>query len=142
MFQRILVPVDGSAGSETAVPYAIDLAKTVDAEVVVCYVITTPVSTNASAQTHRAAQYVGGIAQRFTSEGIATKTQVRRGEPAVEIKASALDWSVDVVVMATHSRRRLEKFVVGSVADQVVRDSHLPVLLVSSRVPKRKRQAA
>ena len=46
----------------------------------------------------------------------------------------AAEWNVDAIVMATRSLRRVQKLVLGSVADIVVRDSRLPVLLVSSRL--------
>lgn len=140
MFRRILVPVDGKATSERAIPYATQLAQALDAEVLVCQVITTPITVKASAEESAAAAYVTRIAERFLQAGITAKTQVRRGEPAIEIKRTAVDWNVDVIVMATRGRRRLEKLMLGSVADAVVRDSHLPVLLVSAR--RQTRQAA
>jgi len=142
MFQRILVPVDMTEGSEVVIPYAIGLAKALDAEVVLCHVVTEPAGTNASYARKLAAQYIGGVALRFRNEGIAVKTQVRSGEPSVAIRTAAVDWDVDAIVMATRSRRRLEKLMLGSVADAVVRDSHLPVLLVSSRNDQSKRKAA
>ena len=143
MFQRILVPVDSTPASELVIPYAIDLAKALDAEVVLCNVVTAPSGTNASNARKLAAQYVSDISRRFRDEGIAVKTQVRGGEPATAIRKTAVEWEVDAIVMATRSRRRFEKLMLGSVADAVVRDSHLPVLLVSSRDARaRKRSAA
>ena len=133
MFQRILVPVDGTSGSEKAIPYAIDLARAIDAEIVVGHVVTAPSAANASSQAPEAGPYVAKIAQRFRQAGIVTRTQVRRGDPGICIRQMAVEWNVDAIVMATRSRRRLEKLVLGSVADAVVRDSHLPVLLISSR---------
>lgn len=133
MFRRILVPVDGSSGSERAIPYALELAQVLGAEVVVCQVVTTPVGENSSGDRRHAAQYVSEIAQRFLAAGVPAKTEVPRGDPALEIRRTAVDWGVDAIVMATRSRRRLEKLMLGSVADAVVRDSRLPVLLVSSR---------
>ncbi len=133
MFHRILVPVDGTAGSERAVPYALGLAQSLGAETIICHVITTPVATNSSSERRDADQYTTKIAQRFRSAGVSVKTQIRRGDAPAEIKKAAVDWNVDAIVMATRSRRRLEKLMLGSVADIVVSDSRLPVLLVSSR---------
>ena len=142
MFRRILVPVDGTSGSEKAIPYAIGLATSLDAEVLVCHAITTPMAANAAAERQQAGQYVSAIALRFREAGVPAKTQVRRGEPALEILKTALDWDVDAIVMATRSRRRFEKLMLGSVADAVVRDSHLPVLLVSRRFAKQRTRRA
>lgn len=133
MFRRILVPVDGSVHSEYAVPYAIDLATAVDAEVVVCRVIFSRTVTSASADERSAEHYVSTVAQRFRDAGIVTRTQVRRGDPAMEIGRTAVDWEADAIVMATRGRRRLAKLMLGSVADAVVRDCRLPVLLLSTR---------
>lgn len=142
MFSRILVPLDGRSASETVIPSALEFARSVGAEVVLCHVITGPLAANASAQPRYAVEYLRDVAQLFLAAGISCKTQVRRGDPAIEIKTIALDWSVDAIVMATRSRRKVEKFVLGSVADAVVRDSHLPVLLVSSRKQPLKAKAA
>lgn len=143
MFKRILVPVDGTRGSEQAVPYACDLAKALDAEVILCTVITMPAAPNSSSRGREADTYINKIAEQFRRKGIAVKTHVRRGEAPYEIKKGAIDWKVDAIVMATRSRQRVQKLVLGSVADIVVRDSHLPVLLISSRKSRRRsRQAA
>lgn len=137
MFRRILVPVDGTKGSETVIPYALELAEALDAEVLLCHVITTAQGAKTSGQRHQADQYVTRIAKQFAAAGLTVKSRVSRGDPAVQIKTTALDWGVDAIVMATRSRRRVEKLMLGSVADAVVRDSRLPVLLVSSRRPLR-----
>lgn len=145
MFERILVPVDGTAGSEKAVPYGLELALAQGAEVVVCYVITKPLTANAAAEEQAAATYVNKIAEKFRSAGVVARAQVRHGDPPMEINKAAIDWDIDGIVMATRSRRRVEKLMLGSVADLVVRDSSLPVLLVSSRhrlkKPQRRRAA-
>lgn len=133
MYRRIVVPVDGSAGSETAVPHALGLAQAFGAEVIVCYVVTMPEGAKKADQPKDAVDYAGGIADRFLKAGISAKTEVRRGDPALQIRKTAVAWGADAIVMATRSRRRVEKLVLGSVADEVVRDSRLPVLLVSAR---------
>lgn len=133
MFKRILVPVDGTIGSEQAVPYAKALAKVLDAEVIVCTVNTMPAAPNSSSRDQDANIYVNKVADHFRRAGITVKTQVRRGEAPYEIKRAAVDWKVDAIVMATRSRQRVQRLVLGSVADIIVRDCRLPVLLVSSR---------
>ena len=136
MFKRVLVPVDGSPGSERAVPYALGVAQALDAEVVVCYVLTTPITANSPSEERDASEYVARIAERFSSASVAAKMMVRRGDPPLEISKAAHEWNVDAIVMATRARRRLQKLMLGSVADAVVRDSKLPVLLVPARQAK------
>lgn len=145
MFERILIPVDGTKGSEKAIPFALEQAQAHNAEVVVCYVITTPLTARSPIEEQNAAKYVTKIAETFHAEGIVARAQVRRGDPHMEINKAANDWGADGIVMATRSRRRVERLMLGSVADLVVRDSSLPVLLVSSRhrlKKSRRRRAA
>jgi nucleotide-binding universal stress UspA family protein len=133
MYRRIVVPVDGSAHSETAVPHALSLAQAFDAEVIVCYVITAPDGTKKADPEHDAVEYVQRIAGTFREGSVRAKTQIQRGVPALQIRKTAHAFGADAIVMATRSRRRVEKLMLGSVADEVVRDSTLPVLLVSAR---------
>ncbi len=58
------------------------------------------------------------------------RTQIRRGRPAREILNAIADLQVDLVAMATHSRQGVNRMVFGSVAEQVLHESNIPVLLV------------
>jgi nucleotide-binding universal stress UspA family protein len=125
--------VDGSAGSEAAVPHALELAQAFDAVVIVCHVITQPDGAKKADPELDAIEYVRRIAQRLRDAGISTKTQVQRGDPALQIRKTAQAFGADAIVMATRGRRGVERLMLGSVADEVVRDAKLPVLLVSAR---------
>ena len=97
------------------------------------------VGPNLSSREQEADTYVNKIADLFRRRGIGVTTQVRRGDAPYEIKKGAIDWNVDAIVMATRSRQRVQKLVLASVADIIVRDSHLPVLQVSSRRQRKRR---
>lgn len=58
---------------------------------------------------------------------------LRVGKPAPAILQAAVDVNADVIVMGTHHRTGLERFVLGSVAEQVMRDAHCPVMVVTSK---------
>lgn len=134
MFKRILVPVDGSPGSERAVPYALGMARSLDAEVVVCHVLTTPLTANSASEEREASEYVGRLAERFRAAGLTVKMIVRRGDASLEIRKTASEWNADAIVMATRARQGVQRLVLGSVTEAVVRDANLPVLVVSARV--------
>ncbi len=142
MFQRILVPVDGTARSERAVPYALGLAQSLGAEAIVCRILTTPLVPHSAAEEQDAAEYVGRIGERFRAASVAAKAIVRRGDASREIRHAAIEWGADAIVMATRARRPLDKLVLGSVADVIVRESQLPVLLVSAQRAKRLKRSA
>jgi nucleotide-binding universal stress UspA family protein len=74
--------------------------------------------------------YLDGAATQF--RGIDVRTDVRRGQPAREILNAMRDLNVDIIAMATHSRPGIERPLLGGVAEQVIRESGLPVLLVRS----------
>lgn len=58
---------------------------------------------------------------------------LRVGKPAPAILQTAVDVYADVIVMGTHHRTGLERFVLGSVAEQVMREAHCPVMVVTSK---------
>jgi len=142
MFHKVLVPLDGTSGSEKAVPYAQGLAKALGTGVAVCHVITTPTGQRSEREQRDAKRYLAKMAHQFRMAEIPVEKVLRKGEAPLEIQKAAQECGADAIVMATRSRRRFEKLVLGSVADVIVRDSRLPVLLVSSRRALPVRRAA
>ena len=143
-FERILVPLDGSSRSASVVPYAIDLAKRFGSEVRLL-----AVQTGARGPVHVAAVERGAIgvesgeddgsalrrhldvlAEQFRDEALEVETEIRRGVAAREVLRAALEWRCDVIAMSTRSRGGLKRLVIGSVAEEVLRKSRLPVLLI------------
>ncbi len=77
---------------------------------------------------NEAKDYLGGIETRLTREGLTVTTDVRQGRVAREVIAAAQP--SDVIVMASHGRGGLSRWLLGSVAEDVVRHATVPVLLV------------
>jgi len=143
MFKHILVPVDGSATSQTAVAKAADLAKAFASEVTVIYVIDpypfTGVGTDfaygqaeyLSAATAEANAAVHAAKEALTQVGVTVDTSVIEAHTAwrgiVEAGASL---GADLIVMGSHGRSGLEKLMLGSVAQAVLSHTKLPVLVV------------
>ena len=135
-YRRILIPVDGSALAERALPYACRLAEQHGAELVLVRVVeplgqlasTTPDGRAASHSAVGAAQlYLEELAGRLPRRAVVTA--VYYGEPVDGILDEISLRHPDLVVMATHGRTGL-RVVLGSVADAVARRSPVPVLLV------------
>jgi len=80
-------------------------------------------------QVYQADEYLKTIAPRFGDHGISTSVEVRIGDPVKEILNASDEFGCDIITMATRSRRNLGRLVFGSVADAVLRDSRVPVLL-------------
>ncbi|HEY3061904.1 MAG TPA: universal stress protein [Chloroflexota bacterium] len=125
MFERILVPLDGTPQSAVALPLARTLARACHSQITLIRVAAAP------AEREEAGRYLAKIAGELQAETFTVATQVWSG---IDV-ASQLLWAIgeaeaDVVVMSTHGRSGIRRAVMGSVAESVVSQSRVPVLLV------------
>ncbi len=131
--KQILVPVDMSAFSITALQYAQDIAEVFGAEVTIVHVAEEPEKEKSKAgqKTDQALRSMIShllIDHNLVSRSV--KIEIRRGSPAKEIVKTARDISTDLIVMCTHGRSGLSHMLMGSVAEKVVRLAPCPVLTV------------
>jgi len=127
MFTRILVPLDGTSEAMSALTPAQTVATATGA--VVC--LLAAIESDASGPDHsRATGDLELVAQDLRREGIRVETCVRRGNPSAEIIVAAAELRADLVVMTTHGRDGLARAFLGSVAQNVVATSPVPVLLL------------
>jgi nucleotide-binding universal stress UspA family protein len=140
MYERILVPTDGSTGVERAVEHAIDLASAHGATIHAVYVVNTasyggiPMETSwdgirdvLSEEGESALERVKTLA---ADSGVAVEPAVLDGSPSRRIVDYAEQADCDLIVMGTHGRGGLDRLLLGSVAERVVRSSEIPVLTV------------
>ncbi len=150
MFKRILVPLDGSRLSGRALPYATELARCFGGEVVLLRVV--PSSTmspmgaytlpevienaekEASKENSRnlavSRRYLQRNLKRILSQGIKGSQYAILGTPAQSIMDFSHKTGTDIIVMTTHGKSGVKRTLLGSVSDEVVRESRLPVLTV------------
>jgi nucleotide-binding universal stress UspA family protein len=156
MYNKILLTLDGSSFAEQALPHARRFAKTIDgatlfllgiAPVVELQSVATTqlypvyvyddylVSQEETAQQLEDAlrDYLNTIAERLRAEGVQVEVVVRRGAPADEILGFAKEAGMDLIVMSTHGRSGISRWVYGSVADKVLRSATQPVLLIRAQ---------
>lgn len=135
MNRTILTPLDGSRLAERALPYVRLLATADGARVVLLRVVSAavlPFGDAADAQArviHEAEAYLAGIGATMVDQAN-VDTVVRVGDPGESILDEIHRRSADLVVMSTHGHSELGRLAYGSVADQVMRRSAVPVLLV------------
>jgi len=140
MYQTILVPLDGSQRAERVIPYVDYLAKAHQARIILVHAVQPPVfytSEGRLDQTqhiNEASDYLNQVAKRLDLTAD-VQTVVASGDPASVIQWEALTVGVDLVVMTTHGRTGIGRFVYGSVADTVIRHVAIPVLLVPAHSP-------
>ncbi len=138
MFDRVLVPVDGSNVSALAVEAAVELCRRFDADLHAVHVVDTnelPLGAEASMLDDLVSRAEDLVAQAETTAEAAgvsvTTTVLRNGAIAHRgIVEYATDRDVDLVVMGSHGRRGLGRFVLGSVAEWTIRESPAPVLTI------------
>ncbi|MFW5964672.1 MAG: universal stress protein [Natronomonas sp.] len=138
MYDRILFPTDGSDGAKAALDHAIDHALRYDAELHVLYVVeeNLPVLEAGQAELLDALEAEGERAiddarDRAKAEGVdSIRGTVAGGSPYRGIIEYIDDYDIDLVIMGTHGRRGIDRFLLGSVAEKVVRSADCPVLTV------------
>jgi nucleotide-binding universal stress UspA family protein len=128
MYQRIMVPLDGSELAQSALPHALELCRATGATLVLIYVRDPRAGSPEAAQ-----RYLEFVRTQHVASGVPIEIVVREGPVAAAIIRAADEERADVIAMATHGRSGIQRAVYGSVAEQVLRGSSRPVLLV--RVP-------
>ncbi len=134
MYQRILVPLDGSQVASAVLPYVTNLAIQLQASVTVLTVLAGPqqeprgLDTEARSEAQAVARRE---AQRLANAGVAAYTLVVSGRPAEQIAGEAAARNFDLIAISTRGHSGVRRGLVGSVTDEVVRTSKIPVLVLS-----------
>ncbi len=135
MYDRILVPTDGSKGSTRAMRHALEIAERFGSEIhVLCVVEGDESSIGGSGESTRresAKQAIRKVVNVAAHQDVDPVTMVGYGKPHEQIVRYAEENDVGLVVMGTHGRTGLDRYLLGSVAERVVRTSDVPVLTVS-----------
>ena len=137
MYEKILVPLDGSALAEVALPYAELISGKLGSEVTLIYIHeANGVSNQRMGQFYmeRMVEVTKQGAERGCrlsgDPGIKVKSAVQVGNPAEEIIGYAGKENVDLIVMATHGQSGIKNWALGNVAEKVVRATDRPVMLI------------
>lgn len=139
MYGDILVPTDGRGGMERVTDHALALAELCGATVHVLYVVDeTAYATVPDDARERVREALEGdgqsatkaISERALERDLDVRREIRWGNPAVAIVAYAVENDVDLVVMGTRGKTGFERYLLGSVAEKVVRVSPIPVVTV------------
>lgn len=140
MYKCIVVPLDGSALAEQALPHALAQAAQFGAEVIllkvleplrdVVYSAPAAILSAEKRSAQLAREYLEEVAAGFRERGIAVQVVEVEGQPYVEIIRYAEEQRADMIVMSTRGHSGFSRWLLGSVADRVVRGATVPVLLV------------
>ena len=125
MYQRIMVPLDGSELAQQALTHALEICRAFGATLVLLHVRD---AHQGSAEASR--RYLDFTRRAYANSGVAIELALREGSVAEAIIRAADEERIDVIAMATHGRSGLQRVVYGSIAEQILRSSTKPVLLV------------
>lgn len=134
MYEKILVPLDGSKLAELALPYAEKLTEAFDSELVL-FSSCAPAD---SKYLHLQQLYIGKMVELVKShikEGAKVKIQqaTTLGEPAREIVNYAKENNVSLIIMSSHGRSGIMLWAMGSTANKVIQQASTPILLIKAK---------
>jgi len=140
MYEKILVPLDGSQLAEIALPYAEELAGRLDSEIILIYVSESAENPHyymyelyiqqiVESTKHAAEKYHG----KPEGKSIKVESAILVGHPAEEIVDYADKEDIGLIVIATHGRSGIKRWALGSVADKVMRSATQPVALIRAK---------
>jgi nucleotide-binding universal stress UspA family protein len=138
-YEKILVPLDGSAVSEQILPQLEKLAMGGNASihlVRVAFAHTIPGADPTEAEVavvREAEDYLAAIAERLGQKGLQVETHVRYGHDADEILDHCDQYDIDLIAMSTHGRSGVKRWMLGSVAEKIIRHATKPILLIRSK---------
>ena len=137
MYEDILLPYDGSEGAAEVLHHASEIAHWADATIHVLYVadttrdsVTVVEGHTVDALAQQGEDIVDEAAKTLDTLGVSYDTDVVQGNPAPTIVEYAERYDQDLVVMPTHGREGVSRYLIGSVSEKVVRLSSVPVLTV------------
>jgi nucleotide-binding universal stress UspA family protein len=139
MFERILIPLDGSARAEAILGQVGRILHREDSELLFLRVIEPPLVVDPKAQDlalerqrEDAQTYIHDLARRYQQKGLKAHGRVIEGPPAKVILETATQEGSTLIAMTTHGRTGVARWLMGSVAEKVARTSEVPVLLTRS----------
>ena len=148
MFKQILVPLDGSPRAERAIPVAARLARASGGSVVLLRAVSMPIEfwhslvpepglaqTVVDADLANTEKYLAGIATSPALDGVPTETVALFGPPASTILSVAHSSHADLIILCSHGYRGMTRWVLGSVAEKVVRHAPIPVFVLREEGP-------
>jgi nucleotide-binding universal stress UspA family protein len=140
MYERALVPLDGSMVAEGIIPFILQTAGPLDLDVTLLRVVVPAppavmeagpvVVDNTEELSAEAEAYLMPLAKELRANGVRVTTAVRCGEPVSEILAGLREAKADLIIMTTHGRTGFGRLLFGSVAEAVLRHADVPVFLM------------
>jgi nucleotide-binding universal stress UspA family protein len=142
-YKKIVVPIDGSGWSERAIPHAVDIAHSNNSELILLHVFKPPAhefvgeislahqEDQLQQLREEAKQYLMAVRNKIRSEKVTVRVQFIEGTGVAGIICDYINSeNVDLVVMSSHGRTGISRWLFGSVAQKVMQEVNVPVMLI------------
>ena len=130
MYKNVLVAIDGSETAEAILPFIQQIAGPLDLNVILLRVNPPAAPTIEEAAYIVSEVYLAQVAKEMAARGLRVETMVLEGAPTETILAAAREQNVDLIAMTTHGRTGPSRLLFGSVAEGVLREAQVPVMLL------------
>ena len=143
-YEKILLTTDGSERSEAAIDQAVELTRKFDAKLHILYVVDIGVDSSYESVADLMSQLesvenfeeigkraIESIQEQVEEKGLTPEIAIKRGVPHKKILGYANEEDLDLIIMSTHGRSGLDRMLLGSVTEKVIRSSKIPVLTVT-----------
>jgi nucleotide-binding universal stress UspA family protein len=148
MYQKIMVPLDGSGLAECVFPHLEAFITAFSLKEVLLVRVVEPLSISSALQASemdiiqknesdrefQAREYLNQVQGRISSSGVDLRYEVIVGTVADSLIDLARKEAVDLILMATHGRSGITRWVMGSVADKILHSAKIPVLMIRARI--------
>lgn len=130
MFKTILVPTDGSEYAERAEDIAISMASKYDARIVGVYVMDEKLIYPYEVLEDEGKSILKNLSEKAKKENVVVDEIIVFGDPRKDLRTISKKMNSDIIVIGTHGKKGLEKLLLGSVAENILKSVDIPVLLV------------
>ncbi len=143
MFNKVLVPLDGSPYSECVLDHVKTIASGCQVPEVILLFVVEPMHSGVydlppdfledlkKKNADSAKGYVNPLSNELNKDGMSSKAEIAEGNPAEVILDYTKANGIDLIIMSTHGRSGITRWAIGSTTDRVVRESPVPVLMVT-----------
>jgi nucleotide-binding universal stress UspA family protein len=142
-YEKILVPLDGSVTSEAILSEIEKLASAFGSSIALLHVVPTLIlpgamesalqyETVAEALTKEGEAYLRTMEKRLKDKGLTVESQLLQGNEAHVILEQCDRKDIDLIAMSTHGRSGVSRWLLGSVAEKIIRHATKPILLIRS----------
>ncbi len=133
MYDKILVPLDGTKTDDVVIDHLLKLAKVHNSKLYLIRVLHYHTRDELSYETKKAEEYLKEKMEIFKQAGIHSRSIIEYGEPEHAILEKAKELNVDLIAMATHGHGWMIDILFGSVAHKVRHNISIPVLMIKSK---------